>query len=319
MSRSPIPWLVMAVLVTGCQSRPTAPAGPVPVIDDPPIETTETAAPAPAPAVSAPPADSRPAAEIAADIVRHPISPFGLLPDPVPERYAPFPLLEAARPSHRYGPRRPYILYGEPYEIRTLTLQKPVVGVASWYGPGFHGRLTASGEVYDQYQLTAAHRTLPLPSFLRVTNLANQRSVIVRVNDRGPYHGNRIIDLSYAAAQKLGFDGLARVSLETVEGLGKVGTRRKGRPLNDTQRAWSVHLGQFSHEHAAHVLESRLLAALPEGILVHVEPFPGPLRLFQVQVGPLISEQEVDLLIRGIRAVRLGLPVEIPEQLPPRP
>lgn len=297
------PYWLLAILLGGCQTQ--APSTVPPTTEQTPKQVITI--------------DPRAAADIAAEMVQHPVSRHGLLPDPIPERYAPWPLMEAARPSHRYGPRRPYIVHGEPYEVRELTLERPVIGIASWYGPGFHGRLTASGEVYDQYQLTAAHRTLPLPSFLRVTNLANQRSVVVRVNDRGPYHGNRIIDLSYAAAQRLGFDGLAKVSLETVEGLGRVGTRRRGQPLSTSQRAWSVHLGQFSHEHAAHVLESRLLAALPEGILVHVEPFPGPLRLFQVQVGPLLNQDEVDLLIRGIRAVRLGLPVDIPDSLPPRP
>lgn len=243
----------------------------------------------------------------------------GLLPDPSPDQYPALPLLKLTPKEGEYGARKLYEVIGEPYEIRTLELEKPVVGVASWYGPGFHGRLTASGEVYDQYQLTAAHRTLPLPSFLRVTNLANQRSVIVRVNDRGPYHGNRIIDLSYAAAQVLGIEGLGTVSLETVEGLGKVGTKRRGKPLSgETRLAYSVHLGQFSDPDTAHVLESRLLALLPPEVLIHVEPMPQPLNLYQVQVGPLINREEAERLITGIRDYRNGLPVIIPTSLPPR-
>src|SRR5690606_26618418 len=88
--------------------------------------------------------------------------------------------------------------------------------VASWYGRRFHGKPTASGEPYDMYAMTAAHRTLPLPSYVRVTNLSNQRSVIVRVNDRGPFMKNRLIDLSWTAAKKLDFieDGHARVLVE---------------------------------------------------------------------------------------------------------
>ncbi|MEF3075049.1 septal ring lytic transglycosylase RlpA family protein [Methylobacter sp. Wu1] len=77
-------------------------------------------------------------------------------------------------------------------------------GVASWYGPRFHGKKTANGEIFDMYAMTAASKTLPIPSYARVTNLENKRSVIVRINDRGPYHGNRVLDLSYIAAKKLG-------------------------------------------------------------------------------------------------------------------
>ena len=92
-------------------------------------------------------------------------------------------------------------------------------GQASWYGPGFHGRLTASGEIYDMYDLTAAHRALPFGTTLRVTDLASGRSVIVRINDRGPFIGRRVLDLSYAAANRLGMlhDGLAWVRAEPLE------------------------------------------------------------------------------------------------------
>ena len=93
-------------------------------------------------------------------------------------------------------------------------------GKASWYGTKFHGQRTSSGELYDMYKLTAAHRSLPIPSYVRVTNLDNHRTAIVRVNDRGPFHSERLIDLSYAAAVKLGFadQGTARVMVELVDG-----------------------------------------------------------------------------------------------------
>ncbi len=92
-------------------------------------------------------------------------------------------------------------------------------GVASFYGPDFHGKLTANGEVYDMYGLTAAHRTLPLNTIIRVTNLANGKSLIVRINDRGPYVQGRMLDLSYGAALKLGFvsQGTTRVRVEVIE------------------------------------------------------------------------------------------------------
>jgi rare lipoprotein A len=113
---------------------------------------------------------------------------------------------------------------GKPYRIKGTWYYPSVdydyseVGVASWYGPGFHGRSTANGEQYDMNDLTAAHRTLPMPSVVRVTNLGNGRSIKLRVNDRGPFVGNRIIDVSRRAAQLLGFhiDGTARVQVEIV-------------------------------------------------------------------------------------------------------
>jgi rare lipoprotein A len=88
-------------------------------------------------------------------------------------------------------------------------------GIASWYGPRFHGKKTATGEIFNMYAMTAAHKTLPIPSYAQVTNLENNRSVIVRINDRGPYVGDRLLDLSYAAAKKLGIqkEGLAKVEI----------------------------------------------------------------------------------------------------------
>jgi rare lipoprotein A len=117
------------------------------------------------------------------------------------------PRVEAIRPK---GPNKPYEMRGREYV--PLTEDRPYTerGMASWYGRKFHGRRTANGEVYNMYAMTAAHPTLPLPSYARVFNPANRREVVVRVNDRGPFHAGRIIDLSYAAAHKLGV--LRRVS-----------------------------------------------------------------------------------------------------------
>ena len=113
---------------------------------------------------------------------------------------------------------RPYEVFGERYEVLDSADGYVEEGLASWYGTRFDGLATATGETYDVYELSAAHRSLPLPCWARVTNLANGKSTIVRVNDRGPFHPERIIDLSYAAAVKLGFAdaGTARVRVETV-------------------------------------------------------------------------------------------------------
>jgi rare lipoprotein A len=117
--------------------------------------------------------------------------------------------------AYRVG--KPYSINGRTY-VPAENASYRAEGVASWYGRDFHGRLTANGEVYDMHSISAAHTTLPLPSYVRVTNLDNGRSIVVRVNDRGPYHRNRVIDLSIGTAKALEFysRGLARVRVEYV-------------------------------------------------------------------------------------------------------
>ena len=116
------------------------------------------------------------------------------------------------------GANRPYVVFGKAYEPMASLQPFRQRGVASWYGRRFHGQKTSSGEPYDMYAMSAAHPTLPIPSYARVTNLANGRSVVVRINDRGPFHSDRIIDLSYTAAYKLGYAaaGSAEVEVESV-------------------------------------------------------------------------------------------------------
>ncbi|GAA5219219.1 septal ring lytic transglycosylase RlpA family protein [Corallincola platygyrae] len=134
------------------------------------------------------------------------------------------PELDAlVEPTPRYEPKsrqgnKSYKVRGIRYQVMNSAEGFADEGTASWYGAKFHGHLTSNGEIYDMYSLSAAHKTLPLPTYVRVTNLANDRSVIVRVNDRGPFHGDRIIDLSYAAAYKLDMlkSGTANVKIEAI-------------------------------------------------------------------------------------------------------
>jgi rare lipoprotein A len=115
------------------------------------------------------------------------------------------------------GPNKPYEVLGQSYVPLTGDPALAEQGLASWYGAKFHGRPTASGEVYDMYSMSAAHRTMPLPSYARVRNPANGREVVVRINDRGPFHAERVIDLSYTAALKLGLlGGVAPVQVERI-------------------------------------------------------------------------------------------------------
>ena len=129
------------------------------------------------------------------------------IPDAVPTR----------EPLHR-GTMRPYNVMGKNYTPMTQLAPYKARGTATWYGRRYHGQKTASGEIYDMYRMTAAHTILPIPSFARVTNLATDKSVVVRINDRGPFHSDRLIDLSYTAAYKLGLlgGGSALVEVETI-------------------------------------------------------------------------------------------------------
>lgn len=147
-------------------------------------------------------------------------SPFGKL-DPKYGVSASQRVVELGEPvpkgggTYRVG--KPYVIAGRTYVPEENTNYRSE-GIASWYGDDFHGRLTANGEVFDMHSISAAHPTLPLPSYVRVTNLANKRSIVVRVNDRGPYAADRVIDLSVKSAQLLGFHdrGLAKVRVEYV-------------------------------------------------------------------------------------------------------
>lgn len=188
-------------------------------------------------------------------------------------------------PLHRFA-NRPYVALGTAYTPRSSASDYRAEGVASWYGRRFHGKPTASGEPYDMYAMTAAHPTLPIPSYARITALDSGRSVVVRINDRGPFHKSRLIDVSYTAAYKLGFvdRGSARVR---VEGLDPGATAASDTPL---AAGVFLQLGAFSWADNAQQLVARLareLAVDPARTRVIVHD-----RLHRVQLGPYSSEDE---------------------------
>ena len=195
-------------------------------------------------------------------------------------------------PILRAGNTSPYEIDGVQYEVAASADGYDEKGIASWYGTKFHGRRTANGEVYDLYLATAAHRSLPIPSYVRVTNLMNRRSIVVRVNDRGPFHPDRLIDLSYAAATKLGFvdKGTAFVRVQAIT-LAGVDDRRD----SASGEYRYLQLGAFENETAAmHLQEdvSGLVAAPVEITPVDV----GGRRLTRVRVGPVADGEELRAL-----------------------
>lgn len=177
------------------------------------------------------------------------------------------------------GNKSPYEVRGETYYVLSTSKGYKEEGIASWYGHKFHGHLTSNGETYDMYGMSAAHKTLPIPSYVRVTNQDNGRSVIVRVNDRGPFHEGRIIDLSYAAAAKLGYHkrGTANVLVESID-------------LSEPDRY--VQIGAFGSLDNAR--NFRRQAELWAKTAFRIKPEAG---IFKVQIGPLKTEKEaLDML-----------------------
>jgi rare lipoprotein A len=190
--RSPI---LIAVLLVGCASAPKPDVSVPPSPPSPPVVVV----PQPTPLSPKYYKDDGPGDNPPAD--------FDAIPDAVP----------APEPLHRFA-NRPYTVLGRDYVPATTLKTYRERGIASWYGRKFHGQKTSTGETYDMYAMTAAHPTLALPSYARVTNVATGKSVIVRVNDRGPFLHNRVIDLSYAAAHKLGIalKGSGEVEVQAI-------------------------------------------------------------------------------------------------------
>ena len=209
------------------------------------------------------------------------------IPDAVPR----------AEPPSRGG-NRPYTVFNVRYTPLSTASGYRERGVASWYGKKFHGNKTSNGEIYDMYAMTAAHKTLPLPSYVRVRNLRNGRSVVVRVNDRGPFLHNRLIDLSYAAAARLGIVG-SGTGLVEVEGIDATQplTAQTPRARPEDARLY-VQLGAFAERGNAERLQGRLRQAGFKSALVS----SGPGRtLYRVRCGPLESVEESDRLIADLR------------------
>ena len=188
-------------------------------------------------------------------------------------------------PLHRFA-NRTYVVLGNTYTPHTEYQAYREEGLASWYGRRFQGKKTSSGEPYDMYAMTAAHPTLPIPSYARVTSLVNGRSVVVRINDRGPFHSNRLIDLSYTAAHKLGYlgQGSARVRVESID------PAANGIQDDPSSEGLFLQVGAFGQPENAQKLLERLKRELGLGdTRVHVVLIGT---LHRVQIGPYASEDD---------------------------
>ena len=230
-----------------------------------------------------PPQTPAPAPPSAPEIAR--------VPEPVPR----------AEPRSAKGNPPFYSVLGKRYYVMADAQGYVERGVASWYGPGFHASATSNGERYDMYAMTAAHKTLPLPAYVQVTNLRNGKSVTVRVNDRGPFKDGRIIDLSYTAASKLDIlrDGTAFVE---VRSLAADQSTAASPPASNTASALYLQAGAFGSEANATKLLTQLRAQGVERGFIRQDRVNGQ-TLFRVRLGPIPSVRAFDDLVARLKAL----------------
>lgn len=205
-------------------------------------------------------------------------------------------------PRARYGNHSPYTVLGKSYKVLPTAKGYQEKGIASWYGKKFHGRKTSSGETYDMYVATAAHKTLPLPTYAEVKNLDNGRKLIVKINDRGPFHSGRIIDLSYGAAVLLGVTqtGTARVEVKSIN-FDKKTTHKGG----GTKVLFQV--GAFGSKEAAKDVKAQLHDSGIKSVTVEKGRSSGK-KVWRVRVGPINNTEKAWRYEQKIIELGLGRP-----------
>jgi rare lipoprotein A len=214
--------------------------------------------------------------------------------------FIPNPILDPAslkdaqvkvEPLSSMGNPKRYTVLGQEYAVMSQGAGFTQKGFASWYGMKFHGHATSNGEIYDVYQMTAAHKTLPIPSYVKVTRIDTQESVIVRVNDRGPFHEGRIVDLSYAAAVKLGIHkmGTAAVSLEVISA-----------PAEGPEK-W-LQVSALSNEQSAKALQQKLQSLQQWPVFISANETGT---LHKVRIGPIPEGPEIDNVVAILNSNQL--------------
>lgn len=257
--------------------------------------------------------------------------PGGFYTDDGPDGALPVDLDRLAEPEPRLEPmntqaNQPYSVFGREYIPLTSPGPYKRQGTASWYGRKFHGQRTSSGEIYDMFALTAAHPTLPIPSYARIVNLQNGRSVVIRINDRGPFSSGRIMDVSYAAAYRLGFvqDALANIEVESIVPATTTAGAENAAPAPQpalpvlvpapelrTEAAPSqipiasepsgifLQLGAFSNPDNAENFSTRVRREL--GWLTQPLQIAGRNNLYRLQLGPFRDRAEANAVAQKIR------------------
>jgi rare lipoprotein A len=218
----------------------------------------------------------------------------------------------------RQGNASSYNVRGKTYHVLPSAKGYLEEGISSWYGLKFHGELTSNGESYNMYSFSAAHKTLPLPSYVKVTNLDNGKELVVRVNDRGPFHEDRIIDLSYAAAIRLGFQGkgTARVKLEALklpapevkQMASKVGSGPYKKAPTEDRLAPFVQVAAFSNKDFAEAVRSRIEESLGASSVFVAQAENTTKPLYRVRIGPFDSEKNAQKMVERLKQEKIGSP-----------
>lgn len=215
------------------------------------------------------------------------------------------------------GNRSPYEVLGKTYYVLPTEAGYSQRGIASWYGEKFHGHKTSNGEIFSMYEVSAAHKSLPIPSFLKVTNLDNNRSIVVRVNDRGPFHGDRIIDLSYAAALKLGYAhrGTTRVQLDAVIVNEPIANKDQSASKEVLEILSSpemfLQVGAFSDIKSAESVSNKLRKMTSRPVFIRSIKNSKNDILHRVRIGPVDDSNEIQQITQGLVAAKLGKPYTV--------
>lgn len=232
--------------------------------------------------------------------------------DSIPSRLPSQAELKDAIPraeAHSRGGNKNYRVRGIDYTVLSTAQGFEQTGTASWYGKKFHGHLTSNGEIYDMYTMSAAHKNLPLPSYLEVTNLVNNKSVIVRVNDRGPFHQSRIIDLSYSAAYKLGMlkTGTAEVKITAITEFGGKTKKVSSQIANSktTSPSFKPALPQEKNYIQVFATSKYELAKKTANTLskqyAQSVMYPQKDGLYRVQIGPIVNKTKLNKLLTELK------------------
>ena len=211
------------------------------------------------------------------------------IPNAIPKR----------EPKSRYGNPKSYVVFGKRYYVMDSGKGYIEKGIASWYGTKFHGRRTSSGETYDMYAMTAAHKSLPLPTYVKVTNLSNDKFIVVKVNDRGPFHENRIIDLSYTAAIKLDIiqkgTGLVEVKAIDIEDSKEVILVEDDK-ISTQDASFYIQVGTFSKLESAKKLKQKL-DSFGDNLIKISNVIVSGNTLYRVRIGPFTDTKLSDSIV----------------------
>jgi len=205
-------------------------------------------------------------------------------------------------PKSRYGNPESYVVFGKRYYVLDSSKNYVEKGIASWYGTKFHGRRTSSGETYDMYAMTAAHKTLPLPTYVQVKNLNNGKYIIVKVNDRGPFHENRIIDLSYTAAIKLDIikKGTGLVEVRVIDPMrstkNSLVNEKKNKTSTSQDISFYIQVGTFGELENAEILKQKL-SSLGDDLIKISNVVTSGKTLYRVRIGPITDTKLSDPIV----------------------